>query len=431
MDFQTIAQLEARFSDLGATRIFCKRLSENDNTKQQIYLGGNFEVLFFFPFGKITAFSELSEPNFKAPLEFYWVNQNIVEKADGAQLILYPKYPEVRLSGFLTGCKSAPSKYLQPIPKELRDRKDGRVLIFGTTADGKTLAYLAPEFSPLASEIAIKFLSVPPNGLFLELTVPVGSSQNKLLVMNALRSIQKQGFHSSRRLDKFGNIKAYAALNGGGYTLEALLGITPNGRSEPDYLGWEIKSYSKDRITLMTPEPKGGYYGKHGAKAFVEHYGHARDDGSMYFTGSHKVGIASSTTGMKLQVHGFDPLNPKQLNVDGNILLIDSKGNDAAIWSFTELLSHWNRKHAFAAYVPYTLKKIPVSYKYNNPVLMGEHTDFQKYLAALCNGSVIFDPGSKVTDANTNISTIKARSQFRISISKLSQLYEKLTPENL
>lgn len=431
MAFQTIAHLVARFSDLGATRIFCKHLAENDNTKQQIYLGGSFEVLSFFPFGEIKAFSELKKPNFKAQLEFYWVDQDTSEKASGAQLILYPKYPEVRLSGFLSRCNSAPSQYLQPIPKELRDKKDGRFLIFGTTADGKTLAHLAPEFSPLANEISIKFLSVPPNGLFLELTVPVGSSQNKLLVMDALRSIQNQGFHSSRKLDRFGNIKPYAALNGGGYTLEALLGIIPNGRSEPDYLGWEIKSYSKDRITLMTPEPKGGYYGKHGAKAFVEHYGHPREDGSMYFTGSHKVGITSPTTGMKLQVQGFDPSNPKQMNVNGNIVLIDSRGNDAAIWSFTELLSHWNRKHAFAAYVPYTLQKTPVSYKYNNPVLMGEHTDFQKYLTALCNGSVIFDPGSKVTDAKTNKSTIKARSQFRISISKLGQLYEKLTPESL
>ena len=324
-------------------------------------MGGYFEVLSFFPFGEITAFSELKDPNFKAPLEFFWVNQSTTEKADGAQLILYPKYPEVRLSGFLAGCKSAPSKYLQPIPKELRDKKDGRYLIFGTTADGKTLAHLAPEFSPLANEISIKFLSVPPDGLFLELTVPIGSNQNRVLVMNALREIQKQGFHSSRRLDKLGNLKPYAALNGGGYTLEALLGIIPNGRSEPDYHGWEIKSYGRDRITLMTPEPKGGYYGNQGAKAFVEQYGHIRPDGSMYFTGLHRVGAISENTGLTMQVNGFDPSNPKQMDVNGNIVLIDLKGNDAAVWSFSDLLSHWNRKHAFAAYVPYTLQKIPVS----------------------------------------------------------------------
>jgi MvaI/BcnI restriction endonuclease family len=431
MAFQTIAQLEARFSDLGATRIFCKHLSENDNTKQQIYLGGNFEVLSFFPFGEITAYSELSTPNFKAPLDFFWVDIDSQEKANGAQLILYPKYPEVRLSGFLQGCKSAPSKYLQPIPIAERDQKDGRFLIFGTTADGKTLTHLAPEFSPLANEIAAKFLSVPPEGLFLELTVPIGSNQNKVLVMNALREIQLRGFHNSCRRNKHGEIIPYAATNGGGYTLEALLGITPNGDAEPDYLGWEIKSYSSSKITLMTPEPRGGFYGKQGAKAFVERFGHDSGGGSMYFTGLHKVGLVSEKTGLTMQVQGFDPLSPKKMDVSGSVVLIDSNGLEAASWSFTELLSHWNRKHAFAAYVPYTAQKVPAAYKYNNPVLMCEHTDFLRYLNALCNGSIVFDPGSKVTDANTPNSKIKARSQFRINLANLNQMYEKLIPEML
>jgi hypothetical protein len=29
----------------------------------------------------------------------------------------------------------------------------------------------------------------------------------------------------------------------GGYTLEAELGITPNGYSEPDFMGWEVKQF--------------------------------------------------------------------------------------------------------------------------------------------------------------------------------------------
>lgn len=431
MTFQTIAQLTARFSDLGATRIFCKHLSENDNTKQQIYLGGNFEVLSFFPFGQITAYSELSTPNFKAPLIFFWVDIDSQEKANGAQLILYPKYPEVRLSGFLQGCKTAPSKYLQPIPIAERDQKDGRFLIFGTTADGKTLAYLAPESSPLANEIAAKFLSVPPDGLFLELTVPIGSNQNKVLVMNALRDIQLRGFHGSCRRNKLGEIITYAALNGGGYTLEALLGIKPNSDAAPDYLGWEIKSFSKNKISLMTPEPKGGIYRDIGAKAFVERYGHESKNGSMYFTGLHRVGTVAKKTSLTMQVEGFDPANPKKMDVTGNVVLIDSQGIVVASWPFATLLLHWNKKHAYAAYVPYVTQKTPAAYKYINPVLMCEHTDFVRYLNALCNGSIIFDPGSKVTDANTPHSTIQARSQFRINRADLHQLYEKIIPEML
>ncbi len=131
MGFPNVSQLLARFRDLGAVRVFCKHLSENDNSKQQVYLGSSFEVLSFFPYGEITAFPDLKEPNFKAPLELYWVDTDTAERAFGAQLILYPAYPEVRLSGFLEGCKSAPSLHMRHVPKNDRrghdtcSRRDG------------------------------------------------------------------------------------------------------------------------------------------------------------------------------------------------------------------------------------------------------------------------------------------------------------------
>ena len=222
--------------------------------------------------------------------------------------------------------------------------------------------------------------------------------------------------------------------NGGGYTLEALLGITPNGKSEPDYLGWEIKGHSTNRITLMTPEPNGGFYGERGAKEFVERYGHAVKDNGMYFTGNHKFGKSSTRTGMTLQVSGFDPLNPKLLDVNGAVQLVDDKGNEAASWAFTHLLTHWNRKHAFAAYIRYTQKVVAPKcreYRFNTPILMGEHTDFTRYLNALCSGAIIFDPGSKVSNANSPESTVKARSQFRINAKDLGLLYQTLTSESI
>lgn len=431
MSFQNVSQLLGRFKSLGADRVFCKRLSENDNSKQQIYLGSNFEVLSFFPHGEITAFPELKEPNFKAQLEFYWVGSQSVERATGSQLILYPAYPEVRLSGFLTGCKSAPSEHLKQVPREQRRGVDGRVLVFGTTNDNRVLAYLAPEGTALANELLDEFSASPPSGIFLELTIPVGSEQNKSKVLDALKAIYSGGFHDSCRRNKDGQLIPYNAINGGGYTLEALLGITPNGKSEPDYLGWEIKAHSSTRVTLMTPEPNGGFYGEHGAKDFVEKYGHHVSDGGMYFTGLHKVGKPCAATGMTLQVSGYDPLFPKKMNVAGRVLLVDSNGDEAASWAFAELLTHWNRKHAFAAYVPYKLRRVPISYKYETPVLMGEHTDFGKYLHALCAGAIVFDPGSKVTNANSPQSKIKARSQFRINTSDLSLLYQTLTKESI
>ncbi len=181
----------------------------------------------------------------------------------------------------------------------------------------------------------------------------------------------------------------------------------------------------------MTPEPNGGFYGERGAKEFVERYGHDVDNGGMYFTGSHKVGVQCLTTGLTLQVSGFDPVAQKLFDVSGAVRLVDSNGNDAASWAFAELLTHWNRKHAFAAYVRYSPQRLPIAYRYDTPVLMGEHTNFNKYLHALCSGAIIFDPGFKVTHAHTAQSKIKARSQFRINTKNLGLLYQSLTAESI
>lgn len=431
MAFPNVDQLLARFRDLGAERVFCKRMSENDNSKQQIYLGSDFEVLSFFPYGQITAYTELKDPNFKAPLMFFWVDSEIIDSATHTQLILYPAYPEVRLSGFLLGCKSAPSAHLQAVPKNLRRGRDGRVLVFGTTGDGRTLAHLAAEGTPLAQELLAEFERAPPAGLFLELTLPIGSASNKARVLDALRQIHLSGFLSSRRRNIAGEVIDYKAPNGGGYTLEALLGITPNGDAEPDYLGWEIKAHSQSRITLLTPEPKGGFYAANGAKAFVMRYGHPLPNGSTYFTGTHYVGKRCQATGLLLEIAGFDPLTPTKLEVGGSIRLLDKRGNEAASWAFAQLLTHWNRKHAFAAYVPYISQADPRAYRYESPILMGEHTDFAKYLSALNSGAIAFDPGSKVTPQPNGKTRIKARSQFRITTKHLAQLYSKLTSEPL
>jgi hypothetical protein len=267
MAIENVEKMLRRFRELGAERVFFKKLAENDNRKQQIYLGSSFAALSFFPYGEIVAYPDLKEPNFKAPLNFFWIDENTVERAQGAQLILYPAYPEVRLSGFLAGCRLAPSEHMREVPKECRRGFDGRLLVFGTTADGKTFAYLAIENSSLANELHA--FASDNEELLNELTLPVGSEKNKQLLLDALREIHLAGPHSSKRMYASGEIKPYTARNGGGYTLEALLGIAPNSRAEPDYMGWEIKAYTKSRVTLMTPEPNGGFYGREGVRAFV------------------------------------------------------------------------------------------------------------------------------------------------------------------
>lgn len=431
MGFPDVTKLLERFKDLGATRVFCKHLSENDNSKQQIYLGGSFEVLSFFPFEAVSEYPGLKEPNFKAQIDLRWIDASTCDRAPGAQLILYPKYPEVRLSGFLEGCKSAPGKYLRPIPKSERKGFDGRVLVFGTTPDKTTFAYLAPAGTAIAKELHEKCSGNATDGVFFELTIPIGSIKTRQALLNVLRQIHKDGFHWSRKLDTRGYPQPYKARNGGGYTLEALLGVKPNADATPDFMGWEIKAYGRDRVTLMTPEPKGGLYGEKGVEAFVMKYGHDTVDGTKYFTGSHKANEMSAGSGLTLIIRGFNVSEKRISDVNGAICLVDEKGYLAASWPFSQLIAHWNKKHAYAAYVPYESNSNPPSYRYQSPVLLGEHTDFQRYLSALSHKAIIFDPGSKVENPGTSKSKVKARSQFRIGIKNLSLLYKTLTAESI
>lgn len=235
------------------------------------------------------------------------------------------------------------------------------------------------------------------------------------------------------RLDRFGNRITYKARNGGGYTLEALLGIKPNGDAAPDYLGWEIKAFSGSHITVMTPEPDGGFYGESGVGAFVRRFGRmVEGKDQMYFTGRHYFGRADSTTAMTLGLVGFDITKGTITDVSGRIVLTDSIGAEGASWSYSHLLTHWNRKHSSAAYVRYlsTPTELP-AYTYGNPVLFGQRTDFSRYLRALAAGKVVFDPGSKIDGISSEHPKVKARSQFRIAKRHLQTLYERFDEVDL
>ena len=422
-----LSSLLKRFSELGAITAFCKPLAENDNSKQQVYLGGSFDVIQIFPFHDIEATENGKNSTYKAKLNFLWIDENQTEKAVGAQLILYPQYPEVRLSGFLKGCKNAPSELMRPVPADKRkfnNGSDGRVLFFGVTKDREILAYLAPADSSLANEFIHKQGGYEKQGVLFN--IPLTEKNSRIILLERLAEIRNFGWQPSVKLSKSGELKPYQAKNGGGYTLEALLGITPNGRSEPDFMGWEIKGYSSGRVTLMTPEPTGGIYGENGVEVFVRKFGKPTGDDTLYFTGLHKANSKNNSTGLTLVVSGFNSAKKVIENVNGAVELLTESGECAASWSFEGLLMKWNKKHAQAAYVPYkSNQNEPPAYHYASPTLMGEGTNFNLYLSALSAGLVVFDPASKVMNASTSKSTVKARSQFRMPVKKLSNLYQK------
>ncbi len=444
----TLKSLFKLLSENGCKKVYVKNLSANDNSKNQVYLGGSYDVLNILPIKEITTDSDDKgggkKARFKTKLDFYWINEDgNLNVAPDSQLILYPKYPEVRFSGFLKYCKDAPSEIMiQRLPN--------RLLFLGVSASNKVLGFAATPNSELAREFE-QIKNVEQFGVFKALAI-VGdrielNSKDKLL--SELKRINSLGWINAKRFDSVKNIMPCSSSNCGGYTLEAELGISPNGYSEPDYFGWEIKQFavkdfakiSTTAVTLLTPEPTDGIYVRDGVEQFIRLYGYDDKLGRearMNFGGVHKFGITQSTTKLQLVLEGYNKSTEKIENIDGYLGLIDNSGNIAASWSFTSLLKHWNTKHANACYVPSMNRKFidgayTQQYLFGDHIMLGSNTDFSIFLKQVADGHIYYDPGIKLELAIPNIRKqfIKRRSQFRIKANSLTSLYKENETINL
>ena len=424
-------QLKARFVAAGCKRLYAKLLAENDNSKNQVYLGPDFSALSLFPNHGIFSEGNPAKPIYKAMLDFWWLSPlGSLSNAPGAKLILYPQYPEVRFSGFLIGCRDAPNSLLN-------QRLKNRVLFMGVHTDGRIIGYATDG----ESELSVEFRSKHPTttiGVFVELNLPVSNAADspRSGLLKELRRIHELGWIVSKRLSRKGEVLPCKAQNCGGYTLEAELGVTPNGRSEPDYLGYEVKQTavpSFDRldsgvITLMTPEPTGGIYSEQGPAKFVREFGYSdkrgRDD-RMNFGGIFRSGRRHAGTNLTLMLLGYD--KGKITNTDGAIALLDDSGRVAASWDFGGLMAHWTRKHAHAVYVPSMMRSEPLrEYRFAENVRLAEQPDFIRLLNAFHNGVIYYDPGIKLEQASSSKPKIKLRSQFRIKSRDIPEIYGKV-----
>ena len=430
----SIDSLSGMMIQNGAVRIYAKKLAPNDNSKNQVYLGGDFTALNVIPHGVIETDEKRMAGSVrdraKAPVDFFWVDNIGQHHAPSAQLILYPKYPEVRLSGFLKGCSNAPNEIM-------RVREEGRVLFLGVTGDGRVLGYAADAENPISKELYSR-VGLDRIGIFLQLPNIHSSDGSKIRLLQSLNSIYAKGWIPSQKLGKDGVIRPYAASNGGGYTLEAELGISPNGYSEPDYLGWEIKQYGvadfdnfrpKSPVTLLTPEPTGGYYRDQGVEAFIRRFGYpdkSGKQGRINFGGNYSSSRSfHADTGLQLRMIGYDIESGKISDLDGGIALLDRDQEIAAIWHFSGILNHWKRKHAQAAYIPSITRKPPPQYAFGPKILLCEVTDLTLFLGALADGTIYYDPALKLESDGTSKTRIKRRNQFRIRHSQLGQMYHR------
>jgi hypothetical protein len=426
-----LTQLKGMFVAKGCTKLFAKPLAANDNSKNQVYFGPGFNALNLFPNTGIFADSSPKNPIFKARLQFGWMLPNgLMAEAPNAQLILYPQYPEVRFSGFLKGCVAAPSDLMA-------GRMDGRILFLGVTSARGVVGFVVGAKSEIAGEFRAMNLE-PTDGVFTELALPSipsgADSRDKLL--GELHRINQKGWIDSKQLDSSGVLKPCNASQCGGFTLEAELGIPKNSDTEPDFLGWEVKQYavgdfdrieSSKPITLMTPEPDGGFYKDKSTEAFIRKFGYADKKGRadrLNFGGRHFVGRRCPPTGLTMRLTGYDKASGKITDASGEIALVSDSGEIAAAWSFGKILEHWSHKHTRAVYVPSLCRTEPQrQYSYGHKVRLAEKTDSLKLLAAFACGEVYYDPGIKLENASTNPKK-KNRSQFRVASRNIKALYE-------
>ena len=439
-------QLVKILGTLGAISLYVKKLAPNDNSKNQPYFGSHLTDLPFIPteelIGSNTDSKKKVDPKrkikYQTSVNLSWVDaEGHTYPAPHAKLIYYPQYPEVRFSGFLKGSKAKASEWMDPYKQ---GRSLGRWLILGVTPDGKVYSYLVTPECALSKELeATSFIEI--TNVFGQIdTAHTGITDTRSALLTKLLEINDMGWITGRRLKGDGSLIPYKAPNGGGYTLEAILGVVPNGNAEPDYLGWEVKQFGVNKLpkigakptTLFTPEPDGGYYKLHGAADFVRTFGYPDKSGKpdrLNFGGRHIANKICNATQLTMNVEGFDPDESKITDAGGAVILTDSKNTVAASWGFSKIMDHWKRKHSQAVYVPCLARKAATGgteYYYGTDIELGIGTDFEMFLSAMVQGMVYYDPGIKLENASTEKSKIKQRSQFRVNHKNLDSLYRKL-----
>lgn len=439
----TLDTIKDIFSRLGVKQLYIKSLAPNDNSKNQPYFGPDLTDLAFLPTGELIASTSTSRKGkahkekikYQASVRLSWIDpKGQALSAPNAKLIFYPQYPEVRFSGFLSGSRVQLSEWMDP---QKQGRSAGRWLILGVRDDKHVYAYLAVPGSAIAKALeSAPLIQISKVFSIISLGTNEGGISSRDLLIAKLAEVHHMSWITSRKLNADLTVSPYTAQNGGGYTLEAVLGISPNGFAQPDYLGWEIKQFGVTDFpakgakptTLMTPEPNGGIYVTEGPEKFVREFGYPDRNGKenrINFGGRHIANKAHHLTNLTLCAQGFDPVNKEIIDANGAISLIDQEHRIAASWSFAKLIEHWKTKHAQAAYIPCKKRRNQgiTEYYYGKNIEFGTGADFRLFISSVLEGSVYYDPGIKLENENSDKPVLKRRSQFRIAHKDIRTIY--------
>ncbi|MCD1623471.1 MvaI/BcnI family restriction endonuclease [Citromicrobium bathyomarinum] len=435
--FIDISQLRAFLEREGVRTAYIKKLSEKqDNEKNQIYFGSQlpglinlFPARLSFREGSTSTQkrrSKAGQPIIEAKLNFAWLSRSGERfKAPHTKIIDYFQYPEVRMSGFLRDCTNPPDA----LRRENQRAYGQRVLVLGTGRDGTVLGLILTEREDSLVRAFPELPFVSSSGVLQILLVDqTGFEDPATILHREISAIVRQGWHWSRIMKPSG-VKPFTGNQGGGYTLEALLGVVANADKKPDAHGFEIKSYSGSRISLMTPVADYGFEGEHSFREFMERFGRPslKGDGTHRFVGLHRAGETCTGTGLAMRVTGYDPTTGTfdAENRIGVELFDADDGTIAAGWSIDKLANCWNAKHANALYIPAKCRigeRGGNEYAYGPTWVTGAGTDVFRLLRGIASGLVFYDPAHTIyADGKT-----KPRPQWRINSSRLPEAMQQL-----
>lgn len=407
----TIEEIQRRFEAQDVSRVLVKRLADKqDNYKNQVILPGDIAKLSLpmgaFEMSKTSSLKKSkTQDKYHASINLHWLTPAGSNPAPNSKVIFYPQYPETRLSGFLSGTVDAPRRLLTRDHVE-RNSIIGRFIVLGAGKDDVVYGLVVPPTAPAAGALS---KIAPPKKLvewaFLAQEAVITAEE----LLGELHGLHLMAPVAGMTI-KNGLIVPNSAPNAGGTTLETLFGIKPNAIAAPDFRGWELKSYSTSKITLMTPGPTGGRLKTLGIKDFFANFGYWTEaKGRFDFNGAHtalRSPRGKATTEMVVTPDA--------------VALVDRKTQEVALeWSMAALLDKWRKKHALAAYVSRTGKASP-GFVYGPTVHLGEGASFARFQRAMEDGTIVIDPAIWFSPERNER---KFRYQIRVNLADVKKLY--------
>ena len=127
-----------------------------------------------------------------------------------------------------------------------------------------------------------------------------------------------------------------------------------------------------------------------------------------------------------MYLDGYDPVSKSITDPSGGLFLKNASGVIVAGWSFDKIIDHWKKKHSNTCFVSYTVRKSSLNYYQFGPeITLGKGTNLDKFLDALYNSVIYYDPGINLK-FNGQTWKPKKRNQFRVKWNNISLLYESL-----